>query len=66
MGKSNLRAMNGAAQNSRMTLVLRPAGAGDIDAVMALERRPGFERWVGRSDYRPDFAARADNRRGRR
>ena len=41
--------MNGAPPITRMKLTLRPAGAGDIDAVMALERRPGFERWVGRS-----------------
>jgi len=30
-------------------LKLRPAVADDVDAVMAIERGPGFERWVGRS-----------------
>jgi RimJ/RimL family protein N-acetyltransferase len=31
------------------SLTLRAAVAGDLDAVMAIERRPGFEDWVGRS-----------------
>ncbi len=30
-------------------LTLRAAAAGDLDAIMAIERTPGFERWVGRS-----------------
>jgi len=30
-------------------LTLRAASAGDLDAIMAIERAPGFERWVGRS-----------------
>ncbi len=30
-------------------LTLRAAFAGDLDAIMAIERAPGFERWVGRS-----------------
>ena len=30
-------------------LTLRAAAAGDLDAIMAIERRPGFEDWVGRS-----------------
>ena len=30
-------------------LFLRPAVAADVAAVMAIERRPGFERFVGRS-----------------
>ena len=41
--------MSRAPPISAMKLTLRPAGADDIDAVMALERRPSFERWVGRS-----------------
>ena len=32
-----------------LNLTLRAAAAGDLDAIMAIERRPGFERWVGRS-----------------
>ncbi len=31
-------------------LILRPAAPSDIDAVMAIERSPGFEHCVGRSD----------------
>ena len=31
------------------SLTLRAATAGDLDAIMAIERAPGFERWVGRS-----------------
>ena len=31
------------------SLTLRAAIADDLDAIMAIERRPGFERWVGRS-----------------
>ena len=31
-------------------LTLRAAAAGDLDAIMAIERSPGFERWVGCSD----------------
>lgn len=30
-------------------LKLRAASASDLDAIMAIERAPGFERWVGRS-----------------
>ena len=30
-------------------LTVRPAAADDLEAVMALERGPGFEAWVGRS-----------------
>ena len=30
-------------------LTLRAASAGDLDAIMAIERAPGIERWVGRS-----------------
>jgi RimJ/RimL family protein N-acetyltransferase len=32
-----------------MSLTLRPARAGDLDAIMGLERGPGFELQVGRS-----------------
>ena len=31
------------------SLTLRAAVADDLDAIMAIERSPGFERWVGRS-----------------
>ncbi len=30
-------------------LMLRPAALADLDAIMAIERTPGFERFVGRS-----------------
>ena len=30
-------------------ITMRPAVAADLPAVMAIERAPGFERWVGRS-----------------
>jgi RimJ/RimL family protein N-acetyltransferase len=30
-------------------LTLRAASAGDLDAIMTIERAPGFERWVERS-----------------
>jgi diamine N-acetyltransferase len=30
-------------------LTLRPAVADELDAIMAIERSPGFEHWVGRS-----------------
>jgi RimJ/RimL family protein N-acetyltransferase len=30
-------------------LTLRAACGGDLDAILAIERTPGFERWVGRS-----------------
>ena len=30
-------------------LTLRAASAGDLDAILAIERTPGFEHWVGRS-----------------
>jgi len=30
-------------------LTLRAAATGDLDAIMAIERTPGFGRWVGRS-----------------
>jgi RimJ/RimL family protein N-acetyltransferase len=33
----------------KVNLTLRAAAAGDLDAIMAIERRPGFECWVGRS-----------------
>jgi RimJ/RimL family protein N-acetyltransferase len=33
----------------KANLTLRTAAAGDLDAIMAIERRQGFERWVGRS-----------------
>ena len=32
-----------------VNLTLRAAAAGDLEAIMAIERVPGFERWVGRS-----------------
>ena len=32
-----------------VNLTLRAATAGDLQAIMAIERAPGFERWVGRS-----------------
>jgi RimJ/RimL family protein N-acetyltransferase len=32
-----------------VNLTLRAASARDLDAIMAIERAPGFERWVGRS-----------------
>jgi RimJ/RimL family protein N-acetyltransferase len=32
-----------------VNLTLRAAAAGDLEAIMAIERRPGFELWVGRS-----------------
>jgi len=32
-----------------VSLTLRAAFAGDLEAIMAIERAPGFERWVGRS-----------------
>ena len=31
------------------SLEVRVASAGDLDAIVAIERAPGFERWVGRS-----------------
>jgi RimJ/RimL family protein N-acetyltransferase len=31
------------------SLTLRPAALADLDAIMAIERTPGFERFVGRS-----------------
>jgi len=33
----------------KANLTLRTAASGDLDAIMAIERRAGFERWVGRS-----------------
>ncbi len=41
-------------------LTLRAAAAGDLDAIMAIERRPGFERWVGRSSAAEHRAMMAD------
>ena len=32
-----------------VNLTLRAATAGDLEAIMAIERAPGFERWVGHS-----------------
>lgn len=32
-----------------LNLTLRAAAADDLGAIMAIERSPGFERWVGRS-----------------
>lgn len=39
-----------------MHLTLRPASTDDIDEIMAIERGPGFEAYVGRSD-RPGHEA---------
>ena len=41
-------------------LSLRAAVAADLDAVMAIERAPGFERWVGRSSAEEHRAMMAD------
>jgi RimJ/RimL family protein N-acetyltransferase len=41
-------------------LTLRAASAGDLDAIMAIERRPGFERWVGHSSADEHRAMMAD------
>lgn len=43
-----------------VSLTLRAAAAGDLDAVMAIERSPGFERWVGRSSADEHRAMMAD------
>ena len=41
-------------------LTLRAASAGDLDAIMAIERTPGFERWVWRSSAEEHRAMMAD------
>ncbi len=41
-------------------LTLRAASADDLDAIMAIERTPGFERWVGRSSAAEHRAMMAD------
>ena len=40
-------------------LTLRRASADDLGAIMAIERTPGFERWVGRSSEREHRAMMA-------
>ncbi len=40
---------DGAAPSLPNPIELREAGADDIEAIMRLERGPGFEAWVGRS-----------------
>lgn len=42
-------------------LTLRAAAVDDLDAVMAIERAPGFERWVGRSSADEHRAMMADS-----
>jgi RimJ/RimL family protein N-acetyltransferase len=41
-------------------LTLRTAAAGDLEAIMAIERAPGFERWVGRSSAQEHRAMMGD------
>ena len=41
-------------------LTLRAASVEDLDAIMAIERGPGFERWVGRSSAAEHRATMAD------
>ena len=41
-------------------LKLRAASASDLDAIMAIERTPGFERWVGRSSAEEHRALMGD------
>ena len=41
-------------------LEVRVASAGDLDAIMAIERAPGFERWVGRSSAEEHRALMGD------
>jgi len=41
-------------------LTLRTAAAGDLDAILAIERRPGFERWVGRTSAEEHRAMMGD------
>jgi RimJ/RimL family protein N-acetyltransferase len=41
-------------------LTLRAASAGDLAAIMAIERTPGFERWVGRSSFQEHCAMMED------
>lgn len=49
MAFSNLVAETGRpASNARLTI--RPAGPADLAALMAIERAPGFEAFVGRSE----------------
>ena len=43
-----------------LPLTLRAAGAADLEAVMAIERSPGFEHWVGRSSADEHRAMMAD------
>ena len=43
-----------------VSLTLRAASARDLDAIMAIERAPGFERWVGRSSA-PEHRAMLDD-----
>ena len=43
-----------------VSLTLRAASARDLDAIMAIERAPGFERWVGRSSA-PEHRAMMDD-----
>ena len=40
--------------------MLRAASVDDLDAIMAIERTPGFERWVGRSSAAEHRAMMAD------
>ena len=43
-----------------VSLTLRAASAGDLEDIMAIERAPGFERWIGRSSA-PEHRAMMDD-----
>jgi RimJ/RimL family protein N-acetyltransferase len=43
-----------------VNLTLRAASTGDLEAIMTIERGPGFERWVGRSSAEEHRATMGD------